>query len=247
MNSENIVQDLINGASLCTEMIPDASIPSNRPKHLEGFNLPNIIIDGDVFWGMGRAVHCSSRIGEFLLREPACFCYSNGPNGLFISMTPVTKGVSLMPIERYEHHRFFVKNDYHLIWDSLAYTDIEPVKQAVMQGLRLKSVLMDNDNLWNIHPVDLTMFYLEESGFALKTELFHYPYFLRDSLEMQKVIGLFNAHKKMHSKDKVASMRTEFYPSFYCCFPDGLYCNYFDVTRDTRKTYKQLRIFAEGV
>ena len=43
-NSDAVIQKLIDGQSLYTHMIPDDSIPTNRPLHAEGFYLSHIIM-----------------------------------------------------------------------------------------------------------------------------------------------------------------------------------------------------------
>ena len=114
MNYGEVVQKLINGYSLYTYMVPDDSLPRNRPLHAEGFYLPHILITGDVFWGMSRSVHLLHWKNWFGILS---FCYSNHPGGLFFSYNTELRDIVFMSLKRYKRHKFVLKDKWELIWD----------------------------------------------------------------------------------------------------------------------------------
>ena len=74
MTDKEIVEELLNGASLRTFMMPDSSIPSNYPEHIETYDLPHIIINGENFWGKSETAHLTSQL------RASAFCYTNIDN-----------------------------------------------------------------------------------------------------------------------------------------------------------------------
>src|SRR5208283_1156866 len=76
MDDSELVDLILQGASLRTFMIPDSSIPSNYPEHAETYDLPHVIINGKYFWGKSETTHLGYIIGnqEWSL---GAFCYTN--------------------------------------------------------------------------------------------------------------------------------------------------------------------------
>ena len=64
LTDKEIIEKLLNGASLRTFMIPDESIPSNYPEHIEAYDLPHVIINGDYFWGKSDTAHLIHTLGS---------------------------------------------------------------------------------------------------------------------------------------------------------------------------------------
>jgi len=249
MDNEEIIQELIDGHSLYSYMIPDDSIPTNRPAHSEGFYLPHIVITGDVFWGVTRAVH--------LIHDPGSseagigsFCYTNHPGGLFIFYNPGLDGVTFMSIKRYKVHTFIVRDNWELIWDS----EWEEKHQHnsldhwIKQGRRFKIAMLDDEDIWNIHPVDLPMFHIDERIFNIKTELFDYANMLRDP---QAMGSLTEEHKAFFNKKPDSNKNGTLvgtcppFRAFYNLFDNGEYYNFYDIPRGTTQRYKRLKVFCE--
>ncbi|MFB3924410.1 MAG: hypothetical protein ACE14T_00020 [Syntrophales bacterium] len=245
MNSEELVAKLLDGASLKTVMIPDVSIESNRPKHLECFQLPHIIIKGNLFWGMSRNAHCHHLLGAFVSPYGSSFIYGNSPDRVFFSFNLLPEGLTGMPLERYEFHRFVCHRNYELVWDSQSQSSADNVRACTEEGKAIKIAMLDEDNIWNIHPVDLPMFHVETGGFLIKTELFPYPGVLRDERQTRVLLDTFKSAFRESPGQTIFAVTTEPFYSFYGLYEDGTYYNSFDIVRNTRKKYRRLRIFAE--
>lgn len=125
-------------------MVPDDSIPTNRPLHCEGFYLPHIVITDRVFWGMSRTVHyfrSQDRTGLWH------FCYTNHHNGLFFSYYPKVRGITLMSLKRYKRHVFIVKDNWNMIWDSDSNEKLRNhrIDRLIERGVRFKIAMLDGD------------------------------------------------------------------------------------------------------
>jgi len=246
-NNGDLVQKLIDGYSLHTCMVPDDSMPTNSPLHCEGFYLPHIIIVGNVFWGMSRTVHVSHSREEFGISH---FCYTSHPNGLFYSYTPGVKGITFMSTKRYKRHEFIVKDDWTLIWDSEIEQESQNhrIDRLIERGARFKIAMLDEENIWNIHPVDLPMYHRDEGSFSIKTEYFQYAFIIRSPKDIDELIEVhktfFNT-KPESNKDGTLIGKCEPFTAFYNLVDNGGYYNYYDITRGSNQKYKRLRVFCD--
>ena len=246
MNNDEIIEKLINGYSLYTYMIPDDTIPTNRPLHAEGFYLPHVLITGDVFWGMSRAVHFLHSEKEFGL---VSFCYTNRRGGVFFSYTPDVQNIVFMSLKRYKSHRFVLKDRWELIWDSenKNYQNTR-IDDCIKQGLSFKVAMLDVENMWNIHPVDLPMYHINERRFSIRTEYFDYASILR---QPENIDSFVREHKMFFSKkpesNKDGTLRGNCPPfrSFYNLFDNSEYYNFYDIPRGSRQRYQRLKVFCE--
>src|SRR3990167_3019389 len=102
MSNNDIIDKLLDGASLRTFMIPDSSIPSNYPEHIESYDLPHVIINGGYFWGKSETAHLTPQL------RVAAFCYTNIDN-IFCSYNPMIHKVYFMSKARYKMHRWNLK------------------------------------------------------------------------------------------------------------------------------------------
>lgn len=250
MDNEEIIQKLINGQSLYSYMIPDDSLPTNRPLHSESFYLPNVVITNNVFWGMSRSVHLSYDKDSFGISH---FCYTNHPDGLFFSYSPglnMNGIITFMSIQRYKSHKFIVRDNWKLIWDSewAEKHQNNRLDDWIELGLRFKIAMLDDENIWNIHPVDLPMHHINRGTFNIKTECFDYVSMIRDS----EVFNNFIEHhktfldKKPDSNEEGAmSGNCQLFRAYYNLFDSGEYYNFYDIPRGTKQKYKRLKVFCE--
>lgn len=250
MDNEQIIQKLINGQSLYSYMIPDGSLPTNRPLHSESFYLPNVVITNNVFWSMSRSVHLGHDKDGFGISH---FCYTNHPDGLFFSYSPgfnMDGIITFMSIKRYKSHKFIVRDNWKLIWDSEwdEKHQNNRLDHWIERGLRFKIAMLDDENIWNIHPVDLPMFHINEGTFNIKTEYFDYASVIRDAKAIDNLTEsyeMFFDKKPQSNKDGALSGNCSPFRAFYNLFDNGEYYNFYDIPRGSIKKYKKLKIFCE--
>lgn len=248
MKEDEMIDKLIDGYSLYTYMVPDDSIPTNRPLHSEGFHLPHIIITKNIFWGMSRTVHFFQ--AEDNRRGVYHFCYTNDFRDLFFSYNPTSQGAVFMSTKRYKRHQFIMKNEWKLVWDS-EWTEKQQnyeIDCLIEQGSCFKIAMLDSENIWNIHPVDLPMYHINKGSFNLKTEYFEYASVIRD---IKHVNELVEANKEFFSKKPISNeggaLLCECAPfhAFYCLFNNGEYCSFYDAPRGSIQKYNRLKVFCE--
>lgn len=246
-NNDNLIQKMIDGYSLYTYMVPDDSIPTNRPLHCEGFYLPHVLIRDDTFWCMTRTVHVSysKEMVGFVH-----FAYTNHRKGFFFSYNPSVSSIFFMSIKRYKRHEFIVKDNWKLIWDSVwpENPQGDRIDRLIEQGARFKIALLDDENIWNIHPVDLPMYHINEGSFNLKTENFEYAFIIRNAQEIDELTEAnktFFSTKPESNKDGTLKGKCLPFHAFYNVFDNGEYYNLYDIPRGSRQRYKRLRIFCE--
>ena len=247
MDDQKVIQKLIDGGSLYTYMVPDDSIPTNRPLHAEGFCLSNIVIAKDVFWGMSRPGHLAYD-NTRVISQSSFFCYTNGFNGIFFNYNPREEAMSLMPLNRYKSHEFIVKDNWELIWDS-SHKESCPIndfRNLVQSGTRFKIALLDHEAVWNIHPVDLPMCHLNEEILVMKTELFPYPEIIRRIEIMRRVVRDYESFFKSRpdsNEEGTIRLRCNSFNAFFSVSSDGTYYNYYDIPMGSKHEYMRLKIF----
>jgi len=246
LTDNELIQELINGASLRTFMVPDDSIPSNYPEHTESFDLPHIIIKGDYFWGKSEAVHVGYHFGDDIL-PLASYCYTNIGN-IFCSYTPSTGRACLMSKKRYRKHEWHIKKDYRLIWDSKKNESPEIIKDEIEHCSKIKIAMLDSEGIWNIHPINLPMYYAGEGNFVLNSSGDSYPMFFREPNQtidfLKKESEFFNT-KPLNNANGVLNYGVKPFYSFYVLKSDGTYFNYYDIPRGTSQKYKHLKVFSD--
>jgi len=242
MTDKEIVEELLNGASLRTFMMPDSSIPSNYPEHIETYDLPHIIVSGEYFWGKSETAHLTSQL------RASAFCYTNIDN-IFCSYNPMIHKVFFMSKKRYKTHKWYLREDYTLIWDSEKDNPTDSIKKEIESCSKFKIAMLDSEDIWNIHPVDLPMYYLQEGKFELKTVMDEYPIFFRYVEETKKHVSNNSEFLSAKPDDNMSlgyELFNEFF-TFYSLSSDGSYYNYFDVPRGTKQKYKRLKIYVDRI
>ncbi len=247
MTDKEIIDKLLNGASLRTFMIPDEAIPSNYPEHIETYDLPHVIINGEYFWAKSETRHLIHTLGS-LDTGIVAFCYTNIDN-IFGSYNPDTNGIRFMNKKRYKKHVWSLKGDYRLIWDSEKDDSTEYIKKAIESCSKFKIAMLDSEDIWNIHPVDLPMYYTREGISEFKTVSDFYPILFRYPHEIKKLIDQFSDFFSAESANKSKVLRFEYqkFPTFYSIRSDGTYYNGFDIPRKTTQKYKRLKVFVDNV
>lgn len=147
---------------------------------------------------------------------------------------------------RYREHIWHVREDYKLIWDSNEGSLTEAVKKAIKQCSKFKIAMLDSEDIWNIHPVDLPMYYSTEGKFILKTVMDAYPVFFREASILMVVKQKCPDFFKEQHKD-ILLFKCNKFISFYSLSSDGTYYNSFDIPRGTKQKYKRLKIYVDRI
>ena len=254
MNDDQIIEKLINGYSLYTYMIPDDTIPTNRPLHAEGFYLPHGLLIGNMFWGMSRSVHVADTVSQGTPSLMWNFCYTNGFGGIFCSYSLRSKSVTFMQLSRYKSHEFIIKNNWELIWDS-KFKETYPCSRlhdVIRSGVQLKVAMCDAEGIWNLHPVDLPLYSIDKERFRLKTEYFEYPTLFRTPQAVEYLIQRYNGYFNRKTKSNAEGggqlamdCNSNYFACFYNLCSSGSYYNLYDIPRGTTQKYQRLKVFCE--
>ena len=256
MTDDEVIAKILAGYSLRTSMVPDPAIPTNRPEHVESYVLPHVVIDGDRFWGKSETAHLFHTHGDaernFIPGDPqkglAAFCYSN-TGDLFFSYTPDQGRLSTIKKSRYKKHAWVLRPNHTLVWDSDNGDAAQAVGKEIESGAKLKIAMLDDDDIWNVHPVDLPMYEMGSGRFQLKTAADMYPKTFRDRAYLDAITDQAKASMENSpdsSAEVIAHVAAEGFSTFYCVCSDGTYYNFYDIARSTRHKYKRLKVFSDN-
>ena len=245
MKSENVICNVLDGYFLRTFMVPDPTIPSNAPHHTETYDLPHVVIKGRHFWAMSEARHLS--IADDTPFNNVSFCYTSAGNIFCSYGAGIEGGLFVMPKSRYEVHEWRLRQNYKLIWDSDEGTPASVLDDEIEQGSNFKIAMLDVEDVWNVHPVDLPMYFADTETFELKTANDHYPQGFRNPIAFRDRILEDDAVKGLWSEGKAAATTTPGFSTFYRLNSDGTYVNYYDIPRFSQHEYIRLKVFSDNV
>lgn len=246
MTDADLIEKVLDGWSLRTFMVPDPAIPSNAPRHMESYDLPHLVINGDRFWAWSRTLHLM--VHDDAPVANLSFCYSNIEN-IFCSYRPgVENGLRIMAKSRYAKHEWRLHHGHRLVWDSTAGSDTEAIEKEIENGSKLAVAMLDEDSIWNVHPVQLPFFYEVSGLFELKTENEQYPVVFRSPDSVHDIMSdSENLKNILNDSKKIYTMNAPAFSTFYSLYSDGTYFNYFDIARSSRQRYKRLKVFSDNV
>ena len=149
-----------------------------------------------------------------------------------------------------------------MIWDFDENQTTDIVRKEIELGSKFKVAMLDVEDVWNIHTVDLPMYELETGRFQLNTVLDFYPLLLRygDSVEhlagnFKEIVGkspewvgrTVGNRRVKDEREMTAQFKAQSFSTFYSLYSDGTYYNYFDIPRGTFKKYKKLKVFTDNI
>ena len=160
---------------------------------------------------------------------------------------------AIIPRARYREHSWILHANYKLIWDSAEHQPTEVIEQEIRKGAKFKIAMLDVEDIWNVHPVDLPMYETEEGVFRLKTAADIYPKFFREpgyreallTMAKKAVDEALEEHAEYGRVDIVPVLPVEGFSSFYALCSDGTYYNFNDISRATTHQYKRLKVFSD--
>ncbi len=192
MNAQELRQLILKGASLSTDMEPDIAIPTNKPRHVESYQLPFIIMQPNHSFFAASLTHHrmldTENQNKLRSERQNNYFYSAGKNTLFGSTSAQAQAYVLMQMIRYKHFCWNVRDDHQVIWDTQEKdNDIEALRQHVRSGLPTKAVIIDKDILYQL-PLDLLQVNLDDRGWLARTQTFELPYFCAQSMDNENKI-----------------------------------------------------------
>ena len=245
MENEEIIRKILDGYSLRTFMVPDPTLPNNSPRHTETYDLPHVIIKGQHFWATSETRHLS--IADGTVFANVSFCYASAGD-IFCSYSAGSGDrLNVMPKSRYEIHQWRLRRNHRLIWDSDDGTAASVIGDEIEQGSKFTIAMLDAEDIWNVHPVDLPMYCAERETFELKTASDHYPQVFRDPDAFHKRITEDESVRNIWSEGEVALSTARGFSTFYRLFSDGTYVNYYDIPRSGQHEYERLMVFSDNV
>jgi hypothetical protein len=245
MENEEIIRKILVGYSLRTFMVPDPSMPSNAPRHSETYDLPHVIIKGGHFWATSETRHLS--VADDVAFTNTSFCYTSAGD-IFCNYSGGVEGrICVMPKSRYEIHEWRLRPNYKMIWDSDDGTPASVLGDEIEQGSKFTIAMLDSEDIWNVHPVDLPMYYAGTETFELTTASDHYPQVFRDPDTLRKRSMEDEGVRNIWSEGEVAVITALGFSTFYRLASDGTYVNYYDIPRSSRHGYKRLMVFSDNV
>jgi hypothetical protein len=149
-----------------------------------------------------------------------------------------------------------------LIWDFDENQSTDIVRKEIELGSKFKIAMLDAEDIWNVHTVDLPMYELETGLFKLNTVLDFYPLLFRHQNSVEHLAGIFKdiaegspewigrtveGRRIEDEREVTAQIEAKSFPTFYSLYSDGTYYNYFDVRRSTTQKYKKLKVFTDNV
>ena len=240
MSDAEIVQGILDGCSLRTFMVPDPAV-TYHPEHMESYDLPHVIINGNHFWGKSENGHLLHVPGEVQMDLNA-FCYTNSVD-FFCAHNRKENMVAVMRKDRYKTHEWRLIRNYNLIWDSDGGQTTDAVAEEIESCAKFRIAMLDREGIWNVHPVDLPMYEKESGRFQLKTVWDSYPTFFRHT---RRLDNLIDKNQEFRRETAIPSPPPIF-ECFYSVFPDGTYYNFYDIPRNTKQTYERLKVFADSI
>lgn len=241
MTDEELVHGILEGYSLRTFMVPDPAMPNNSPEHMESYELPLVIIKGNHFWGKTENGHLHHVPGDAPYGLNA-FCYTNAAD-IFCAIRAEDGLVALMRKDRYKTHEWTLVRNYKLVWDSGGDQPVEAVAKDIEAGAKFKIALLDRENIWNVHPVDLPKFDTLSGLFQLETCWDRYPtVFRQGSFPENALTTVHNSERDMGTMIEPGT-----FEAFYSVFSDGTYYNFYDIHRNTKQDYKRLKVYSDNV
>jgi len=256
--STQLIDNILSGQSLAVYLEPDENIIEERTtkEYWETYDLPNIKLEAGMFFAYSDPHHAAGGDG-IAINDLSSYGYANFSN-FFINFSCESrlKGLEGAPVHtlimsrnRYKTFKFISKDNYSLVWDSAKPTPASNITPCLKQGLKFKIALLDFDDIWHIHAVDLPIFWPEMDAFQMQTHVNLYPAFFSQP-------KLFNS--LFIPKNPLVFDKNTLKPNINIDFEAPAGCSYFSaysngefITAKNRKTggdaqkYKHFKVFCE--
>ncbi len=259
MNDTDIIDTILNGASLRLVLHPRNDVQTDFPDMYESFDLRHIILKDQRFFAKTATCHAIPvNFSTYDMATAYSYAYSNH-YCYVVNSSPGADTARIYNKNVYESLEFVPVDNFELIWDSKEANGAQPVTDAIAAGKLLKIALLDSDGYWNIHPIHMPSFYIGKNNFELFTDQDAVPFFLHDeetleTLELQmkerlkEAIREFSPRNLREVFDKAGFTfeNPEFYSTFYTIRSNGEYLRASTVLKqEAPERYEALKIFAD--
>ena len=254
-----IIDAILSGASLRLVLHPRTKVQIDFPDMYEAFDLRHVILRGQRFFA--KTANCHAIPVNFSTYDMATaysYAYSNHYSYV-VNSSQQAGTVRIYNKNVYESLQFVPVENFELIWEAGANENIKTVEDAVSTGRPLKIALLDTEGYWNVHPIHMSSFYIDQGYFELFTDQDAVPVFLHneDDLEMlekqmkqrlKEAVKEYSPRNLREVFDKAGFQfeNPEFYSTFYTARSDGSYLRGSTVLKQEEKhQYVALKVFAD--
>jgi len=254
-----IIDAILSGASLRLVLHPRTKVQIDFPDMYEAFDLRHVILRGQRFFA--KTANCHAIPVNFSTYDMATaysYAYSNHYSYV-VNSSQQAGTVRIYNKNVYESLQFVPVENFELIWESGTNKDVSPVVNAITEGRLLKIALLDSDGYWNVHPVHMSSFYIDQNNFELFTDQDAIPGVLHDGQDLEalesQMTQLLKEAVRKHSPRNLREVfdkagfqfeNPEFYSTFYTVRSDGSYLRGSTVLKQEEKhQYVALKVFAD--
>ena len=220
--------DLLNGASLRVVLHPDPEFQTDFPDMIESFSLPHIIIHGGEFIAKTANRHALAYdYRAYDMNSAFSYAYSNFLSYV-INCSAAEPFIRLYSTTAYQEIKFVAKNGCETVWEygsTVSMRRRPRWNERSMPG-SLKIALLDQDGLWNIHPVHMPSFYVGRNHFELFTEQDALPIVFRYAADLKKLEKHFLENIKRNKRASIlrSALMSE-NVIFYSCYTAYALCS----------------------
>ncbi|MEX2451911.1 MAG: hypothetical protein WD407_13730 [Rhodospirillales bacterium] len=254
-----LIDNILAGASIRVLLHPRENVQIDFPDMYETFDLRHIVLIGDRFFAKTATTHAiPAKFGAYDIKTAFSYAYSNYYSYV-INSSHTENSTRLYHKNVYRDIAFIPVNNYEMIWDSERDSAARPVEEAITAGRRLKVALLDEADIWNIHPVHMPSFHVGKNFFELFTEQDAIPAFLRDKTTLEELETMMrNKLKEVVREKSPRNLREvfdtvgfgfsepEFHSIHYTIRSHGGYLHAGTVLgQESPPAYKALKVFAD--
>ncbi|MBF0495450.1 MAG: hypothetical protein HQK58_02565 [Deltaproteobacteria bacterium] len=261
MNDSKVIKKLLDGSSLRICINSGQSPSVSSLECYKSYDLPHVVINGTHFWGKTRnncfevypksaeysglephiTSYCFTNMGDISCRFEVATVGSNFSNDQFQATFMKTGGDN--------RHLWRVIDDYQLLWDSRRNDSPKVITDAIQHASRVKIVMLDSKGAWNIHPVDLPMYFPSLNQFELKTCYDCYPFFMQSPGETKKIIehtaGCWDSGPDKETESVGVMATVKGFHSFYHIYSNGKVSTIYDLIENKSQKYNRLKVFTK--
>lgn len=249
---------ILTGHRIVPVMQPDETLSkyyaNPLPRYEESYPLTHVVLVGDVFWGITSGSNQPFVSGKGLW-EQGVLGYSNTPEALYFSMlyNMMSPGlregqhkINLNNLRQYVTFRFHAKQDAALAWDGENPDAVDGLRAAIEDGSFFRLVFENAEGVVFSQVVDIAMLFPDSGKVEINTHPVLFPEFFLAPQELSKLIAekLPQIVGGGENRNRSVSFNTKIWGGFHSVRSDGTYQGVAEILTDTRKRWRQARLYA---